>query len=82
MALAIGSLANIYMSCGVVDDNVIELVLGIMKDLHSQTEELSVEQRHLLTSCLSFAYSILKSSPEKLSEEMLKVYSARDTQIV
>lgn len=74
VALSIGSLANMYMSCGEVDDNVIELVLGIMKDLHTQKEELNIEQRHLLTSCLSFVYSILKSSPEKLSAEMLKTY--------
>jgi hypothetical protein len=75
VALAIGSLANIYMSCGEVNNAVIELVLGIMKDLHSQADELSVEQRHLLTSCLSFVYSVLKSSPEQLTAVMLEMYS-------
>ena len=78
MALAIGTLANMYMSSGTVDDNVIELVLGIVKDLHTQAEELNIEQRHLLTSCLSFVYSILKSSPEKLPSEMLKVYDIKE----
>ena len=70
VALAIGSLANIYMSCGEVDDAVIKLILDIISDLHEQKTEITLEQRHLLASCFSFIYSVLKSCPEKMNISM------------